>query len=199
MRGVWSVPFQLFFSWLKVSATFFHSCNCLGCSKDALLWCFCFILWMLLGCSCGCVFVSSTSFFSIQLSCDSSTMVFFHSTLCCCIHLAHHVFMLGWNLWSVFFFHGFLSALRVLPRCVCFISQTLRMFLLFCFCFINFIIQLFLCIIFTFFLTFIVRFSNNGTSLSFFHCSTFVAQNRSLPPRTLVSFSLIFCVCWFLL
>jgi hypothetical protein len=89
--------------------------------------------------------------------------------------------------------------LRVLPRCVCFISQTLRMFLLFCFCFINFIIQLFLCIIFTFFLTFIVRFSNNGTSLSFFHCSTFVAQNRSLPPRTLVSFSLIFCVCWFLL
>jgi hypothetical protein len=25
----------------------------------------------------------------------------------------------------------------------------------------------------------------------------FVAQNRSLPPRTLVFFSLIFCFCWF--
>jgi hypothetical protein len=27
----------------------------------------------------------------------------------------------------------------------------------------------------------------------------FVAQNRSLPLRTLVSFSLIFCFCWFFL
>lgn len=123
---------------------------------------------------CGCVFVSSTSFFSIQLSCDSLTMVFFFILLCVvafiwCIMSLCLVESYGW----VFFSHGFLSALRMLPQCFCFISQMLRMFLLFCFYFIDFIFQLFLCIVFTFFLTFIVQFSSNGTSLSFFHCSTF--------------------------
>ncbi len=67
----------------------FHSMNAL---RMLLRLCFCFINFIFL--------------YPIVLWLFNNGF-FFHSTLCCCIHLAHHVFMLDWKLWLGFFFSRF--------------------------------------------------------------------------------------------